>query len=85
MPYFEALFARFEWQNYTRADRELAAAWWAQRKAQGRPVGDADLLMRAVAARRWSRIMRRTSTARTYRSKTGSRIDPGIFQLAAEN
>jgi tRNA(fMet)-specific endonuclease VapC len=47
---FEALFATFQWQNLTFRDWSLAATLWAQRRVQGMPVSDADLLI-AVFAR----------------------------------
>ncbi len=43
------------------------------------------LTARATGMWRRSRTTRRTSTARMYRSKTGSRIDPGISQFTTQN
>ncbi len=48
----EALFERFVWDDYAREDWELAAVWWAQRRTQGRPIGDADLLIAVFARNR---------------------------------
>ena len=49
MRLFLKLFASFEWQDYTRADWELAADWWAQRRNAGKPIADADLLIAVFA------------------------------------
>ena len=49
---FQSLFASFEWQNYIRDDWSLAADWWAQRRATGRPIPDADLLIAVFAYNR---------------------------------
>lgn len=42
---FETLSATFKWQDYTPPDWSLAVSLWAQRRQQGRPVDDADLLI----------------------------------------
>jgi predicted nucleic acid-binding protein len=52
MSRLEELFATFAWQEYTRDDWSLAAALWAQRRAQGRPITDADLLIAVFARNR---------------------------------
>lgn len=49
---FSALFSTFTWQDYTLRDWELAAELWAQRRAQGRPAPDADLLNGVFARNR---------------------------------
>lgn len=45
MSRFSVLFESFIWQDYTRDDWTLAAQWWANRRAAGRPIADADLLI----------------------------------------
>src|SRR5260221_8779882 len=45
MSYFEAMFATFAWQDYTPADWSLAATLWTERRSQGIPISDADLLI----------------------------------------
>ena len=50
MEQFEKMFVTFEWQDFTPADWSLASDLWAQRRTQGRPISDADLLI-AVFAR----------------------------------
>lgn len=52
MPAFEELFESFTWDDYTRDDWHLAAELWAQRRAQGRPVDNADLLIGVFARNR---------------------------------
>jgi predicted nucleic acid-binding protein len=52
MALFENLFATFQWQDYTRDDWSLAAEWWAQRRAAGQPIADADLLIAVFAHNR---------------------------------
>jgi predicted nucleic acid-binding protein len=42
---FKILFDSFEWQDYTAGDWNLATQWWMRRRALGRPIGDADLLI----------------------------------------
>jgi predicted nucleic acid-binding protein len=42
---FEALFTRFVWQDYTQSDWTLGSELWFQRRAQGKPIHDADLLI----------------------------------------
>ncbi len=49
---FEALFENFIWQDYTRADWVLAASLWVQRRGEGLPIGDADLLIGVFARNR---------------------------------
>jgi tRNA(fMet)-specific endonuclease VapC len=49
---FESLFSAFVWQDYTANDWALAATLWANRRGQGRPVGDADLLISVFARNR---------------------------------
>ena len=49
---FEALFATFVWQDYTSEDWSVAAQLWADRRAQGRPIGDADLFIAVFARNR---------------------------------
>lgn len=44
--------ASFEWQDYRRDDWALAAELWAQRRALGRPIADADLLIAVFARNR---------------------------------
>jgi len=46
------LFGEFDWEDYSRADWELAAQLWAQRKVSGRPIHDADLLIAVFAMNR---------------------------------
>jgi len=41
----ERLYTPFQWQDYDQRDWSLAATLWAQRRAQGRPISDADLLI----------------------------------------
>lgn len=45
MEQFEKMFTTFEWQDLTQADWTLATSLWAQRRAQGKPISDADLLI----------------------------------------
>lgn len=45
MSRFRLLFETFDWQDYSRDDWTLAAQWWANRRAVGRPIADADLLI----------------------------------------
>lgn len=45
MQRFEALFATFVWQDFTHDDWTLATTLWAQRRARGMPISDADLLI----------------------------------------
>jgi tRNA(fMet)-specific endonuclease VapC len=45
MKRFEALYAGFIWHDYTLDDWKLASELWSQRRAQGVPIGDADLLI----------------------------------------
>lgn len=52
MQRFEALYATFLWQDYTRDDWALAADLWSSRRAQGAPVNDADLLIAVFARNR---------------------------------
>lgn len=52
MQRFEALFATFVWQDYTRDDWTLATTLWAQRRARGLPISDADLLIGVFALTR---------------------------------
>lgn len=52
MKRFEELFATFVWQDYTLVDWSLAATLWAQRRTQGIPIGDADLLIGVFAINR---------------------------------
>jgi tRNA(fMet)-specific endonuclease VapC len=56
MQRFEALFSAFTWQDYTIADWALAADLWSQRRTQGSPIQDADLLI-AVFARNRNAIL----------------------------
>lgn len=49
---FDDLFGAFIWQDYNIADWLLAAKLWADRRAQGKPVGDADLLIAVYAYNR---------------------------------
>ncbi len=49
---FEFLFSTFLWQDYTQADWTLAASLWMQRRSQGLPIGDADLLIAVFARNR---------------------------------
>jgi predicted nucleic acid-binding protein len=43
--YFDEMYKTFEWSDYTLADWSLATTLWAQRRSQGLPIGDADLLI----------------------------------------
>ena len=52
MGYFEAMFATFAWQDFTPADWNVAATLWVQRRAQGIPIDDADLLIGVFARNR---------------------------------
>lgn len=52
MRLFDVLFTQFDWQDYTREDWSLAAEWWANRRAVGRPIADADLLIAVFAYNR---------------------------------
>lgn len=45
MARFRTLFESFTWQDYTQDDWTLAAQWWANRRAVGKPIADADLLI----------------------------------------
>lgn len=45
MARFRNLFESFTWQDYTQDDWTLAAQWRANRRAVGRPIADADLLI----------------------------------------
>ena len=49
---FDILFAAFNWQDYSQPDWYLATQLWSQRRAQGHPIGDADLLIAAFARNR---------------------------------
>ncbi|NDJ77839.1 MAG: type II toxin-antitoxin system VapC family toxin [Chloroflexi bacterium] len=49
---FEALYSTFIWQDFEPDDWMLAAEWWANRRAHGLPVGDADLLIAVFARNR---------------------------------
>jgi len=48
---FRAIEDVWEWNDLQRADWLFAARLWAQRRAEGRPSSDADLLIAAHAAR----------------------------------
>ena len=48
---FGAIEAAWAWEDLERDDWLLAAELWAQRRAEGRPISDADLLIAAQAAR----------------------------------
>lgn len=52
MRVFERVFARFSWQDYNLNDWTLATTLWAQRRVQGRPVSDADLMIAVFAVNR---------------------------------
>jgi predicted nucleic acid-binding protein len=52
MRVFERLFARFTWQDYNLNDWTLATTLWAQRRAQGKPISDADLMIAVFALNR---------------------------------
>ena len=52
MQRLEALFATFEWQDYTRDDWSMAASLWKQRRQLGLPISDADLLIAVFARNR---------------------------------
>lgn len=54
---FEELFVTFHWDDYTRADWQLAAELWAQRRAQGRPIANADLLIAVFARNRAATVV----------------------------
>ena len=47
---FEILFATFIWRDLSKADWDLAATLWAQRRSQGHPIEDADLLIGVFAS-----------------------------------
>jgi tRNA(fMet)-specific endonuclease VapC len=49
---FDIVFAAFDWQEYRQTDWKLATELWSQRRAQGHPIGDADLLIAAFARNR---------------------------------
>lgn len=53
----DILFARFEWQDYTPADWSLAADLWVQRRAQGKPIADSDLLIAVFARNRGATLV----------------------------
>lgn len=46
------LFGLMQWQDFTRADWQLASDWWVQRRTVGRPIEDADLLIAVFAHNR---------------------------------
>ncbi|MBN1963600.1 MAG: PIN domain-containing protein [Anaerolineae bacterium] len=52
MQTFERLFTDFDWDDYTLHDWALAAQLWSERRAQGRPIHDADLLIGVFARNR---------------------------------
>lgn len=52
MSHFFLLFDRFEWQDYTVDDWRLAAEIWANLRANGRQIADADLLIAVFALNR---------------------------------
>jgi tRNA(fMet)-specific endonuclease VapC len=52
MRLFDDLVATFEWQDYTPQDWSLAASLRAQRRGQGKPIQDADLLIAVFALNR---------------------------------
>jgi predicted nucleic acid-binding protein len=52
MRVFERVFSRFSWQDYNLNDWTLATTLWAQRRVQGRPVSDADLMIAVFALNR---------------------------------
>lgn len=52
MAALEVLFARFKWQDYTRADWTRAADLWALRRTYGRPISDNDLMIAVFALNR---------------------------------
>src|SRR4051812_26627966 len=50
--YFEDMFKTFVWQDYSANDWTLASELWSQRRAQGLPISDADLLIGVFARNR---------------------------------
>jgi len=52
MVHFENLFTDFVWQDYKQDDWALASELWKQRRNQGLPIGDADLLIGVFARNR---------------------------------
>ena len=50
--YFEDMFKTFVWHDYTADDWKLASELWPQRRAQGLPISDADLLIGVFARNR---------------------------------
>lgn len=52
LAFFRQFYATFEWQNYTHQDWDLAASLWANRRTNGRPIGDGDLLIAVFAINR---------------------------------
>lgn len=52
MSRFFLLFDRFEWQDYTVDDWRVAAETWANLRATGRQIADADLLIAIFALNR---------------------------------
>ncbi|MCC7448215.1 MAG: PIN domain-containing protein [Anaerolineae bacterium] len=52
MTHFRNLFDGFVWQDYTQEDWSLASELWKQRRNQGLPIGDADLLIVVFARNR---------------------------------
>lgn len=63
---FEKLFASFAWQDYVEADWALAATLWAQRRAKGRPISDADLLIAVFTRNRTATLI--TDNAKDFES-----------------
>ncbi len=57
MQRFEVLFENFTWQDYDQADWALAVDLWTQRRSQGLPIGDADLLIGVFAHNRGAAVV----------------------------
>lgn len=54
---FDRLFSTFVWQDYTQLDWNLATELWKQRRQQGLPIGDADLLIGVFARNRNAQLV----------------------------
>jgi tRNA(fMet)-specific endonuclease VapC len=52
LEFFRSYSATLTWEDLDRADWEYAASLWADLRARGHPIDDADLLIGAYAARR---------------------------------
>jgi tRNA(fMet)-specific endonuclease VapC len=57
MRHFVRLFNLFEWQDYGPDDWRLAAQWWTERRRQGLPIHDADVLIAAFTHNRQAALV----------------------------